>query len=76
VLVDAMWILKQGLLGKILLANNVDYILETKSSSELKFVFYLELKDEKYLVSYDFEITRTENESVKVTKENLWVVFI
>lgn len=70
-LVDAMSILKYVLLGKSLPENTYDYILQTSSSSELKFIFYIEQEKEKYLVFYDFELSKTKNESVKITRENL-----
>lgn len=70
-LVDAMWVLKNVLLGKKLPQHTSDYIFQNATRSEFKFVFYIENDNSKYLVFYNFELSRTESESVKITKENL-----
>jgi len=70
-LVDAMWILKHAFTGKKLPSNTSDYILQTSSTSELRFVFSLERQDEKYLVFYEIEFSKSEEDKVKITKENL-----
>jgi len=70
-LVDAMWILKHALSGKRLPPNTWDFILQTASSSELKFVFNMESEDAKYLVFYELEISKIEEDNVKITKEKL-----
>jgi energy-coupling factor transporter ATP-binding protein EcfA2 len=70
-LVDAMWILKHVMTGKKLPSNTVDYILQTKSSSEFKFVFHIEQKEERYLVFYDIELSKIKEDKIQVTKENL-----
>jgi AAA15 family ATPase/GTPase len=70
-LVDAMWILKHALTGKKLPSNTGDYILQTSSTSELRFVFNLERQDEKYLVFYEIELSKIEEDKVQITKENL-----
>lgn len=70
-LVDAMWILKQTLTGKKLPSNTGDYILQTSSTSKLRFIFNLERQDEKYLVYYEIELSKIEEDKVKISKENL-----
>jgi AAA15 family ATPase/GTPase len=70
-LVDAMWILKLALSGKKFPKNTFDYILQTSQTSELKFILNIEGKDGKYLVFYEIELSKAEEEKVKITKENL-----
>lgn len=70
-LVDAMGILKHALTGKKLPSNTGDYILQTSLTSELRFVFNLESQDEKYLVFYEMELSKLEEDKVRITKENL-----
>ncbi|MGB7604482.1 MAG: AAA family ATPase [Lutisporaceae bacterium] len=70
-LVDAMGILKHALTGKKLPSNTGDYILQTSLTSELRFVFNLESQDERYLVFYEMELSKLEEDKVQITKENL-----
>ena len=70
-LVDAMWILQHVLKGEQLPPNTADYILQTSSTSELRFIFYLEHEEEKYLVYYEFELSKNNEDHVKISKENL-----
>ncbi len=70
-LVDAMWILKHALTGKNLPSNTGDYILKTSSTSELKFILSIENQNEKYLVFYEIELSKMEENRVKISKENL-----
>jgi AAA15 family ATPase/GTPase len=70
-LVEAMSVLKQILMGKGLPLDTRDYILQTALTSELKFVFNIELQQEKYLVFYEVELSKLENNKVQITKENL-----
>lgn len=70
-LVDAMWILKHALTGEKLPPDTSDYILQTSSTSELKFTFYLESPEFKCLVFYELELRRTEEEKAQITKESL-----
>jgi AAA15 family ATPase/GTPase len=70
-LVDAMWILKLALTGKKLPSDTGDYILQTSSTSELRFVFNIERDDNKLLVFYEIELSRIEEGKVQITKENL-----
>jgi AAA15 family ATPase/GTPase len=67
-LVEAMSVLKQILMGKGLPLDTRDYILQTALTSELKFVFNIELQQEKYLVFYEVELSKLENNKVQVTK--------
>ncbi|MPW25662.1 AAA family ATPase [Alkalibaculum sp. M08DMB] len=70
-LIDAMWILQHALTGKKLPLNTKDYILQTSLSSELNFVFSLELQEERYLVFYEIELSKTKDNKLQFTKENL-----
>lgn len=70
-LVDALWIIRYALMGRPLPKDTSDYILKTSSTSELKVVFSIESKDNKYLVFYDIEISRAKENRVILTKENL-----
>ncbi|MFS0774835.1 AAA family ATPase [Neobacillus sp. 3P2-tot-E-2] len=70
-LVDAMWILKHALKGEKLPSNTVDYILQTSSSSELRFIFNLDHQDEKFLIYYEIELSKIDEDRIKITKENL-----
>lgn len=70
-LVDAMWILKNALMGKQLPDNAADYILQTSASSELDFVFYIEKDGFKALVFYEIQLSKVEDNRVQITKEKL-----
>ncbi len=70
-LVDAMWILKNALMGKKLPENTADYILQTSLNAELSFIFYLEKEAFKVLVFYEIQISRVEDNKVQITKEKL-----
>ena len=72
-LVDAMQILKHTLQGERLPESTYDYIFQTANSTELKFVFYIEHKQERYLVFYEFEVSKAKNLSVKNSKEEVLV---
>lgn len=70
-LVDAMWILKHAFTGNKLPSNTGEYILQTSATSELRFVFSLETQNEKYLVFYELELSKIEEDKVQITKEHL-----
>ncbi|MET3195264.1 AAA family ATPase [Gottfriedia sp. OAE603] len=70
-LVDAMWLLKMALTGEKLPSTTIDYILQNSPTSELRFIFNIENQEEKYLVYYDIELSKFEEDKFKISKENL-----
>lgn len=70
-LVEAMWILKHVLTGEQLPSNVGDYILQTESTSELRFVFHLENQTNKYLIFYEMELSKIDEGRVQLTRESL-----
>lgn len=70
-LVDAIWILKHALTGNRFPATTADYILQTETTATLKFIFNLDIKDEKYLIFYEFELSKYKDDKAQVVKESL-----
>ena len=69
--IDAMRLLKIVLEGQTLPENTYDYINSSEESACLSFVFYIEYDNKKFLVDYEFIITKTEDKGVKIIKETL-----
>ena len=70
-LIDALWVLKTVMQGQALPTNIHDYILQSKEYTQLKAVFHMERYHERYLVFYEFQIDKAEDNSVMITKEHL-----
>ncbi len=70
-LVDAMRILKEVLQGEKLLSNAGDYIMQGANTSVLKFVFSIDSDQDKLLIFYEFEMSKIEDHTIKITKEKL-----
>jgi AAA15 family ATPase/GTPase len=70
-LVEALDIAKRILMGKSLPLDTWDSILQTAVTSELKFVFNIECEQQQYLVFYEVELSKLENNQAQITKESL-----
>ena len=71
-LIEALKILKTVLSGQELPTSSKDLILHSSKSAELKFTFYIEKENlEKYLITYEFIIEKTEENEVTITQEKL-----
>lgn len=71
-LVEAVNIFKDIVLGQQLEENVTKLISVDESCCSMEFTLYLEYYEHKYIINYEFEITKKENEkSVVVSKEKL-----
>lgn len=70
-LVEAMWIIKHVLKGESLPEESWDYISNTSMSSEMKIVFDMEHRNQKYQVFYRFQMSKDDTERARITEENL-----
>lgn len=69
--IEALWILKNILLGESLPKDCKDYIYQGKKEAMIKTVLSLEMKENKYLIFYDLIIGINENGKALVSSEDL-----
>jgi AAA15 family ATPase/GTPase len=69
--VEALSVLKDMLSGEVMGNDFSNYIMVDKESFELKLEFYVEIKEHKYLVFYNFELKRGLEE-ILINKEEIY----
>lgn len=69
--VDAMWLIKHLLSGKELPQNAGDYIYINKETATIKMVFSVKLISNEFLIFYETELERFEENKAKVVRESL-----
>ncbi len=70
-LIEALWILKNTLLGESLPENCKDYIYQGEKVSNISIILSAILDEEKYQIFYDMEIKKNSDNEVYINKEDL-----
>ena len=70
-LIEALWILKNTLLGESLPDNCKNYIYQGKQISSIEIIFSAQLHSEKYQLFYNMQMKKNKDNEVYINKEDL-----
>jgi len=70
-LIEALWILKNTLLGESLPDNCKNYIYQGKQISSIEIVFSAQLDDKRYQIFYNMKMKKRKDNEVYINNEDL-----
>ena len=70
-LIEALWILKNIMIGEPLPKNCKDYIYQGEKVSTIGIILSAELNENKYQIFYDMEMKKNSDNEVYINKEDL-----
>lgn len=70
-LIEALWILKNTLLGESLPDNCKNYIYQGKQIASIEIIFSAQLHGEKYQLFYNMQMKKNKDNEVYINKEDL-----